>query len=82
MTGLVEKRDVSHGRLLLPMRDEMTDGFKLNIISKMNSDQISLTTRNDYLILKFDGKYYENRSHLVHLHHLASQKMRELARFF
>ena len=69
------------GVLLLPLSEEVLQGFKENVCGKMRPDRIRLATLNDPIILKFGQMMYSRFSKKPHYHQVVRQNMREIGRF-
>jgi hypothetical protein len=66
--------------MLLPLPKQGSEGLNLNVVSRMNIDDISMIARNDGLIVAYGVKSYAKTGHEQHTHQHISQKMRQLGR--
>lgn len=66
---------------LLPVSEEASGVFAEKILNTMSADEISLTARNDKVLVKFGKKLFQKCSANPHQFPYVKQKIRELARF-
>ncbi|XP_033730120.1 uncharacterized protein LOC117319420 [Pecten maximus] len=78
--GAKYRKVQSEASFLLPSSHEVNKGLEMNVLRKMNADEITIAARNDRIITKVGEKLYQKHGHLPHLYSHVSQKMRELAR--
>ncbi|XP_060085124.1 uncharacterized protein LOC132564488 [Ylistrum balloti] len=76
-----KKRLKSQASLLLPSSVVISEGLQRKVLSRMNTDEITMVVRNDPVILRIGEKLFQKHGHLPHLYPHVSQKMRELGRF-
>ena len=75
-----QRRVQSKCAMLLPVCSDVSPRMREDVLEKMQHDDISLTVKNDSLIMNFGCRLYFKVGHSEHMHSYVSQKMRELGR--